>query len=79
MESILLDFAASLPAGAVVAGPGVNATHASAALRLEVLTGGEPQSLTLKAPAGRWDVSDHRYVTVDLRNAGERETLVSLR
>jgi hypothetical protein len=78
MESILLDFAACFPADTVVAGPEVNAAHANAALRLQVLAGGEPRHLVLKARAGRWDVSDHLYLAVALRNTGGREAVVSV-
>jgi hypothetical protein len=82
VRQILLDPAKGLPADQVVASAGVAAslmtTERGPALRLEVLTGGEPRSVTLKAPEGRWDVSDHLYVGIELRNAGSQETMVAI-
>ncbi len=77
---VLLGFDKGFSEGAVVAGPGVAATPAprdtGTVVRMQVASGGEARQVTLKAPGGQWDVSDNRYVSVDLHNAGAEEALV---
>lgn len=82
VKQVLLDLTGVLPAEWIVASEGVTVSPISGrdggAVRLEVCSGGEPRSVTLKAPKDCWDVSGHLYVGVELRNAGDRETLVAV-
>ena len=82
MRQLLLDLAKGVPAEQMATSPGVAASPVTAecgpVLRLEVLAGGDAQSVALKAPEGRWDVSNHLYVGVELRNAGSLETMVAI-
>lgn len=82
MRQTLLDFGEAVPEELVEASAGVTASAVTAehgvVLRMEVSPGEGARSVTLKAPDGCWDVSDHLYVAVDLRNAGSDETILSV-
>jgi len=82
MTQVLLSFDEGVPESLVETSPGAMvssvATERGPALRMEVASGRSPGSVTLKAPDACWDVSDHLYVAVDLRNAGPEETQVSI-
>ncbi len=82
MSCVLLDFTEGTGGSLVVPSSGVTASRVSAeqgtALRMEVASGEGPRSVALKAPEGRWDVSDYLYVALDLRNPGSEETMVSI-
>ncbi|MFB3883275.1 MAG: beta-agarase [Armatimonadota bacterium] len=82
MSKVLADFGNAFSAESVVAGPRARVSAAPAdsgtALTMEVLSGEGPASVTIPAPDGTWDLSDHRYVAVDLRNRGLQEAMVSL-
>jgi hypothetical protein len=82
MSHVLLDFTEVPDVDSMVASSSVTVSRVAAergrALRMEVTSGEERPSVALKAPEGHWDVSDHLYVAVDLRNPGSEETMVSV-
>ncbi|MBT5611582.1 MAG: beta-agarase [Lentisphaerae bacterium] len=49
------------------------------ALRLETNTGHAWPGIDLKAPGGKWDLSKHGHVAVDVTNCGTKEVTVCLR
>jgi hypothetical protein len=49
------------------------------ALRIETGHTDRFPGITLKAPNGKWNLSDREYVSVDLRNAGDEPVTVSCR
>jgi hypothetical protein len=79
-RQILLGGENGFPTGTTAPGPGVTAAlvtgDTETVVIMEIASGGEARSLTLKAHEGHWDVSDHLYVSVALHNAGAEETLV---
>lgn len=59
----------------------VSETIVDAGRALRVVTGQQQQwpGVTMRAPAGHWDLSAHGYVAITLRNAGTNEVRVSCR
>ena len=82
MSEVLADFGKGFSVNSVVAGPGARASSvpgdSGTVLRMEVLSGEGAGSVTVPAPDGRWDLSGHLYVAVDLRNRGAEDAMVSV-
>ncbi|MHC4146004.1 MAG: beta-agarase, partial [Planctomycetota bacterium] len=76
---VLFDFGANFKAGSVITSDAKVALARVGGLRIE--TGHEKQwpGITLKAPAGKWDLSKYEYVAVDIRNKGDEPVTVSCR
>jgi len=67
-SQVLYDFGRSFDVGAVVTNDAKVTLSRDGALRIE--TGHEKQwpGITLKAPAGKWDLSKYEYVSIDIKN-----------
>jgi len=76
---VLFDFGAGFDMGSVAASDAKVTRAAAGGLRVE--TGRESQwpGITLKAPAGKWDLSKYEYVCVDVKNVGDGPVTVSCR
>ncbi len=76
---VLFDFGAGFEVGSVITSDAKVALSGAGGLRVE--TGHEKQwpGITLKAPAGKWDLSKYEYVSVDVRNKGDGPVTVSCR
>ncbi|MHC4146016.1 MAG: beta-agarase, partial [Planctomycetota bacterium] len=76
---VLFDFGAGFEAGSVITSDAKVALSGAGGLRVE--TGHEKQwpGITLKAPAGKWDLSKYEYVSIDVRNKGDEPVTVSCR
>ena len=77
--AVLFDFADGFDVGSVGASDAEVTLSAGRSLRIE--TGHEKQwpGITLKAPAGKWDLSKYEYVAVDVKNVVDGPVTVSCR
>jgi len=81
-DLVLLDFEAGFDAAAVVAADArASVVRSAGGPALAVATGrADPfPGVTLKAPAGSWDLSKYEYVALDVANAGRSDVAVNLR
>jgi hypothetical protein len=76
---VLLDFSQSFDVGSVVTSDAKVTRSPAGGLRIE--TGHEAQwpGITLKAPAGKWDLSKYRNVSVGVKNVTDEPVTVSCR
>ncbi len=76
---VLFDFDKSFDISTVVTSDAKVALSQSGSLRVE--TGHQSQwpSITLKSPAGKWDLSKYEYVSIDLKNVGTEQVAVFCR
>ncbi len=76
---VLLDFGAGFDIGSVVTSD-AKVTRATAGwLRIETGHEGQWPGITLKAPAGKWDLSKYEYISLDVRNVAGEPVTVSCR
>jgi hypothetical protein len=76
---VLFDFSRDFDIGSVITGDAKVSLSDDKALRIE--TGHENRwpGITLKAPAGKWDLSKYEYVSIDVANRGSKAVTVSCR
>jgi len=74
----LLTFGRDFDIGSVITSD-AKVTNVSAGLRIE--TGHEKPwpGITLKAPAGKWDLSKYEYISIDVKNVSDQAVTVSCR
>ena len=77
-QQIIFEFGGDFDVGSVVTSD-AEVTRAEAGLR--IATGHEKPwpGITLKAPAGKWDLSKYEYISIDIKNVAERPVTVSCR
>jgi len=78
-EQVLLDFGSDFDIGSVVTSDVRTTRAAAAGLRIE--TGHEKPwpGITLKAPAGKWDLSGYEHISIDVKNVADEPVTVSCR
>lgn len=78
-SEILFDFGKSFDVGSVATTDAKVVRIEAGGLRIE--TGHQKQwpGITLKAPAGKWDLSKYEYISVDIRNTGDESVTVNCR
>jgi hypothetical protein len=76
---VLFDFGKDFDVGSVITSDAKVILSGAGGLRVE--TGHEKQwpGVTLKAPAGKWDLSKYEYVSIDVKNNGDKPVAVSCR
>jgi hypothetical protein len=76
---VLFDFGGSFHIGSVVTSDAKAARSEAGGLRIE--TGHEKSwpGITLKAPAGKWDLSTYEYVSIDVKNITNEPVTVNCR
>ncbi len=76
---VLFDFNRDFDTGSVITSDAKVTLSKNKALRIE--TGHENQwpGITLKAPAGKWDLSNYEYVSIDVDNIGTEKVSVNCR
>lgn len=79
VSPVLFDFAGGFDIGSVVTSDAEVALSPGRSLRVE--TGHDKQwpGITLRVPAGKWDLSKYEYVSVDIKNGGDESVTVSCR
>lgn len=77
--AVLFDFVGGFDVGSVATSDADVTLSPGRSLRIE--TGHEKQwpGITLKAPGGKWDLSEYEYVCVDVKNAGDEPVTVYCR
>ncbi|MFH1882027.1 MAG: beta-galactosidase [Planctomycetota bacterium] len=76
---VLFDFAGSFNIGSVITSDAEVTLSGSGALRIETGHKEPWPGITLKAPAGKWDLSQYEYVSLDVKNLGTKPVTVSCR
>ena len=76
---VLFDFGAGFDIGSVAASDAKVTRAAAGGLRVETGREGQWPGITLKAPAGKWDLSKYEYIRLDLKNAADGPGTVSCR
>jgi hypothetical protein len=76
---VLFDFNRAFDTGSVITSDAKVTLSENRVLRVE--TGHENQwpGITLKAPAGKWDISKYEYVSIDVDNLGTEKVTVNCR
>ena len=76
---VLVDFAGGFDIGSVVTSDAEVTVSRGRSLRIE--TGHEKQwpGITLKAPAGKWDLSKYEYICIEVKNGGDEPVTVYCR
>jgi hypothetical protein len=76
---VLLDFGGRFDVGSVITSDARVAPAGAGGLRIETGHKERWPGITLKAPAGKWDLSKYEYVCVDVKNVGAESVTVSCR
>lgn len=76
---VLFDFGTTFNIGSVAASDAKVTRAEAGGLRVETGREGKWPGITLKAPAGKWDLSKYEYVCVDVKNVGDGPVTVSCR
>ncbi len=76
---VLFDFADDFNIGSVITSDAKVTLPRSGLLRIETGHKSQWPGITLKAPAGKWDLSKYEYVSLDIKNLGAEPVTVSCR
>jgi len=76
---VLFDFAGSFNVGSVITSDAEVTLSGSGTLRIETGHKNQWPGITLKAPAGKWNLSKYEYVSIDVKNLGTEPVTVSCR
>ena len=76
---VLFDFGTGFDIGSVISTDAKAARAEAGGLRVETGRDGKWPGITLKAPAGKWDLSKYEYVCVDVKNVGDTPVTVNCR
>ena len=75
----LFDFEQGFDIGAVITSDAKVALSEAGTLRIETGHKENHPGITLRAPAGKWDLSKYGYVSVDVRNVGSQRATIYCR
>jgi len=78
-SQVLFDFGRSFDFGSVVTSDAKVMLPRSGTLRIETGHKNQWPGITLKAPAGKWDLSQYEYVSIDVKNIGIEKVTISCR
>ncbi len=76
---VLFDFNRAFDVGSVIINDAKVTLSEDGALRVETGHKSQWPGITLKAPAGIWDLSKYEYVSIDIKNQGTKPVTVSCR
>ncbi|NQT00723.1 MAG: beta-galactosidase [Planctomycetes bacterium] len=76
---VLFDFNRDFDIGSVITSDAKVTPSENRALRVETGHKNQWPGITLKAPAGKWDMSKYEYVSIDVKNPGTKPVTVSCR
>ncbi len=76
---VLFDFKQDFDTGSVITSDAKVTLSPNKALRVETGHKNQWPGITLKAPAGKWDLSKYEYVSIDVKNPGTKPVTVSCR
>jgi hypothetical protein len=76
---VLFDFNRAFDVGSIITNDANVTLSEDRALRVETGHTNRWPGITLKAPAGRWDLSKYEYVSIDIKNQGTKAVTVSCR
>lgn len=75
----LFDFSAGFDVGSVATTDSKASLTADGTLRIETGRAEQWPGITLKAPAGKWDLAGYEYVSVDVNNLSDNSLMLSCR
>jgi len=78
-EQILFELGRDFDIGSIITSDAKVSRAASAGLRIETGHKKPWPGITLKAPAGKWDLSEYEYISIDVKNASDEPVAVSCR
>ena len=78
-EQILFELGRDFDIGSIITSDAKVSRAASAGLRIETGHKKPWPGITLKAPAGKWDLSEYEYISIDVKNASDEPIAVSCR
>jgi len=78
-EQVLFDFSRGFDIGSVLTTDATARLTEAGALRVETGHSKQWPGITLKAPAGKWDLSKYEYVSIDIRNIANEPVTVYCR
>jgi hypothetical protein len=76
---VLFDFNRAFDTGSIITSDAKVTLSKNKALRVETGHKNQWPGITLKAPAGKWDLSKYGYVSIDVKNPGTKPITVSCR
>ncbi|MHC4534944.1 MAG: beta-galactosidase [Planctomycetota bacterium] len=76
---VLFDFSQAFDSGSVITSDAKVTLSQNRTLRVETGHKNQWPGITLKAPAGKWDLSKYGYVSIDVKNLGSKPVTISCR
>ncbi len=76
---VLFDFGEGFNIGSVVTSDAKATLSRSGTLHIKTGHNSQWPGITLKAPAGKWDLSKYEYISIDVKNIGNEPVTVSCR